>query len=152
MTKLTTANLSTALVEGGILARDFENAWEQFWQQDHIPPIILDICRLRLAGLHGAAAEAASLCPGGCGAEMNDALQAGTYHRDSRFSAAEIAAIEFTEVYAQDPASITDDLAARIKERFGEPGLVCLIEALGFIDARIRLSLMFEQLAASPRR
>jgi len=36
-----------------------------------------------------------------------------------------------------------------VKRHFGEAGLVCLIEALGFIEGRIRLALMFTALGAA---
>jgi hypothetical protein len=41
-----------------------------------------------------------------------------------------------------------DELADGVKRHFGEAGLVCLIEALGFIEGRIRLALMFTALGA----
>ena len=54
--------------------------------------------------------------------------------------------LAFTEIYAQGPEFITDELATEITGHFGDAGLVCLIEALGFIDARIRLALVFNRL------
>ncbi len=57
--------------------------------------------------------------------------------------------LEFAEIYAQDPGALTDELADGVKRHFGEAGLVCLIEALGFIEGRIRLALMFTALAAA---
>ena len=63
-------------------------------------------------------------------------------------SAAEQAVLEFAEIYAQDPGALTDELADGVKRHFGEAGLVCLIEALGFIEGRIRLALMFTALGA----
>jgi hypothetical protein len=62
------------------------------------------------------------------------------------FDAAERSVLAFTEIYAQGPEFITDELATEITGHFGDAGLVCLIEALGFIDARIRLALVFNRL------
>ena len=70
------------------------------------------------------------------------AVLAGSYTRDDRVSPSERAAVEFAEVYAMDAQAITDDLARGVVAHFGEPGLVALIEALGFIDGRIRLARM----------
>ncbi|MBK7729731.1 MAG: hypothetical protein IPJ33_14905 [Gammaproteobacteria bacterium] len=78
--------------------------------------------------------------------EKQTPLLTGNYFRDPQFSPAERAVLEFTEIYAQDPAAISDDLADAVKEHFGETGLMCLIEALGFIDGRIRLALIFSTL------
>ena len=56
----------------------------------------------------------------------------------------------------EDSAAVIDEelkraqqkLADGVKRHFGEAGLVCLIEALGFIEGRIRLALMFTALGA----
>ncbi len=54
---LTSETLSGALAPGGAMARDFNAVWEQLWRQDHVPPRLLELCRLRLAQLLGASAE-----------------------------------------------------------------------------------------------
>jgi alkylhydroperoxidase family enzyme len=63
---------------------------------------------------------------------------------DSRFSDAERACLAFTEVYAMDTQAITDELAAAVKLHVGDAGLVLLVEALGILDGRIRLSLLWQ--------
>ncbi|MBP6381397.1 MAG: hypothetical protein KBG29_00950 [Pseudomonadales bacterium] len=146
---VTSDTLSAALVPGGAMARDFNAVWEQLWRQDHLPPRLLELCRLRLAQLLGADAELDALR----GLEQDPgriaALRSGSYHRSARFDAPEQAVLEFAEIYAQDPGALTDELADGVKRHFGEAGLVCLIEALGFIEGRIRLALMFTALAAA---
>ena len=146
---VTSETLSVALAPGGAMARDFNALWEQLWRQDHVPPRLLELCRLRLARLHGASAEAAVLR----GLERDpgriEAVLSGRYHGSAYFDAAEQAVLEFAEIYAQDPGALTDELADGVKRHFGEAGLVCLIEALGFIEGRIRLALMFTALGAA---
>jgi len=146
---LTSETLSGALAPGGAMARDFNAVWEQLWRQDHVPPRLLELCRLRLAQLLGASAELDA--PRGIerDPERIAALRSGSYHRSARFDAAEQAVLEFAEIYAQDPGALTDELADGVKRHFGEAGLVCLIEALGFIEGRIRLALMFTALGAA---
>ena len=145
---VTSDTLSAALVAGGAMARDFNAVWEQLWRQDHLPPRLLELCRLRLAQLLGAGAELDALR----GLEQDPgriaALRSGSYHRSACFDAPEQAVLEFAEIYAQDPGALTDELADGVKRHFGEAGLVCLIEALGFIEGRIRLALMFTALGA----
>lgn len=146
---VTSDTLSAALVAGGAMARDFNAVWEQLWRQDHLPPRLLELCRLRLAQLLGAGAELDALR----GLEQDPgrtaALRSGSYHRSACFDAPEQVVLEFAEIYAQDPGALTDELADGVKRHFGEAGLVCLIEALGFIEGRIRLALMFTALAAA---
>ena len=140
--------LSVALAPGGAMARDFNAVWEQLWRQDHVPPRLLELCRLRLARLHGASAETAALRGLECDPDRIEALLTGRYHASARFDAAEQAVLEFAEIYAQDPGALTDELADGVKRHFGESGLVCLIEARCFIEGRIRLALMFTALGA----
>lgn len=149
-TVLTTANLARALVPGGEIAAAYEAVWLKLWTQPYVSPSLLELCRLRLAQLHRANAELAVRHAFAADAGLTEdkirSLLAGTHLRDPRFSAAELAALEFTEMYAQDPAAISDEQADAVKFALGEPGLVCLVEALGFIDGRIRLALMFSAL------
>lgn len=146
---ITTESISGVLQAGGALTADYNGVWDAVWRQTHIPASVLELCRLRLAQLHGATAEQALRRPDILDAGKTSALLDGSYLKDTRFSAAELAVLEFTEIYAQDPAAIGDDVADAVKQHFGEAGLVCLVESLGFIDGRIRLALMFSALRAS---
>ena len=148
-TPITTDSLTGILQPGGVLSADYNAVWEAVWRQTHIPAPVLELCRLRLAQLHGASAEQALQRPEILDAGKRAALLDGSYYKDPRFSAAELAVLEFTEIYAQDPAAISDDMADAVKQHYGEAGLVCLVESLGFIDGRIRLVLMFSALRAS---
>lgn len=139
---LTTRNLSKALTEGGTLLHAYESVWETLWNQPYIPITTMELCRLRLAQLHDFQAEVAVRYALVGDAKIRSVLD-GHYVGNAEFTDAELAALDLTEVYAQDPSAITDGMADRIKLHFGEPGLVCLIEALGFIDGRIRLAMMF---------
>jgi hypothetical protein len=148
----TTANdVSTLLRAGGEMAECFDRAWDSVWQQPHMPAAVLELCRLRLARLHGLnAAEAQPRVAVDAGKRA--AVLAGSYARDDRVSPAERAAIELSEVYAIDAQAITDELAAAVVEHFGEPGLVALIEALGFIDGRMRLAHMLPRMSPGAGR
>jgi hypothetical protein len=54
--------------------------------------------------------------------------------------------LNFTEWYHVDPRSIPDEVAGEVIERLGQSGFVALLEALGFIDGRIRIALMFSRM------
>jgi len=145
---LNSHSLSAALQAGGELTLAFDAVWQRLWSQTHIPPAVLELCRLRLAQLHGAAGEVGANTPDAPDAAKRAAVVSGNYAGPG-FSDAERAVLEFTEIYAQDPMAISDELADAVKQHFGEPGLVCLVESLGFIDGRIRLALMFSALRAN---
>ena len=72
-------------------------------------------------------------------------LLAGSWLRDGVLSESDLAALGFTELYAQGAGNVSDESAADVKRHFGDRGLVALIEALGVIDGRIRLGLMLDQ-------
>lgn len=146
ITALNTQTLPTALAAGGRITEAYEAVWDALWKQPHLPSQLLELCRLRLAQFHGATAELGLRRDTALAPRKIDSLLSGNYFRDPEFSPAERAVLEFTEIYAQDPAAIGDDLADAVKEHFGEAGLMCLIEALGFIDGRIRLALIFSTL------
>ena len=144
-----TRDLRAALQPGGELAHAYEAFCEAVWHQSHLPPGVLELCRIRLAQLHGARRELSLRHPAAAADVGLDrriaSLQGGHWLRDAELTAADLAAIGFTELYAQGAGTITDAAAAEVKQNFGEPGLVALIEALGVIDGRIRLGLMLDQ-------
>jgi alkylhydroperoxidase family enzyme len=130
----------------------FHAVWEALGRQHHLPAAILELARLRLAAMHRADREMALRSPWASGlSEPKAALVlTGSWHRAADFAASEKAVLAFAEIYAQGAEFITDELAADIQSHFGDAGLVCLIEALGFIDARIRLALLFNRLRPAP--
>jgi len=119
----------------------FNALYNTLWQLQEIPPVTLELCRLRIAQLH---------C---CDTEWQrqevdiptvrrDALT--SWHRSERFNPGEQACLAFAEVYAMDPQAITDEQADAVKTAYGEPGLVALIEALGLFYGLTRLSQLWE--------
>lgn len=130
----------------------FHAVWEALGRQHHLPVGILELARLRLASMHHADHEMALRSPWASGLSEQKAADtlAGNWHRGADFDASEKAVLAFAEIYAQGAEFITDELATDIKGHFGDAGLVCLIEALGFIDARIRLTLVFSRLQLAP--
>lgn len=144
---------STTIVLGA--SADIEDAYHAVWtalgEQRHLPTRILELARLRLAAMHRAEHEMALRSPWARGLSEQKAAStlAGNWPRNDDFAEAEKAVLAFTEIYAQGAEFITDSLAGDIKEHFGDAGLICLIEALGFIDARIRLALLFNRLQAN---
>ena len=144
----TSITLGDAVSRAGGAAPAFESMWQSLWSQDRVPPALLELCRLRLAQMHGAAEELEVTHPA---AQVPQAKRQsvirGRFATDGQFDPGEVAVLSLAEVYAQDPAAITDEMAEAVKGAYGDTGLVVLIEALGFIDGRIRMARLTNALA-----
>ncbi len=145
---VTSANLNERLAIAGDGANALDDVWQAIWKQPHVPASTLELCRLNLARLHRADAELALRMPlaHGIPEEKIQNLLAEKWMTDPRFSPGERAALDFTEWYRVDPQSIPDDVAGEVIAQFGQSGFVALIEALGFIDGRIRIALMYSRM------
>ena len=119
-------------------ARDALRA--SLWDRPHLPAAVLELCRLRLAQLHGSEQDAAfeeRAVP----SEQRAALR--TWNSSSLFGDAERACLSFAEIYAMDASALTDAQAEAVKSHYGDAGLVALIEALGVFDGAIRINLLW---------
>jgi hypothetical protein len=149
---LSSLDVSQALAAAGPIAGNFEEFWSAVWRQPHISPRQLDLCRLLLARMHRADAEITRRHPAAVSDGITEAqakaVLSGNWADSAELSPADIAILNFCEYYGLDPQSITDDYADAVKTHVGEPGLVALVEALGCIDSRIRLALMYRVLGA----
>lgn len=144
----TSITLGDAVSRAGGAATAFESMWQSLWSQDRVPPALLELCRLRLAQMHGAAEELEVAHPAARVPQAKrQSVIRGRFATDGQFDPGEIAVLSLAEVYAQDPAAITDEMAEAVKGAYGDTGLVVLIEALGFIDGRIRMARLANALA-----
>ena len=123
------------------LASRFDCLYERLWQLPQIPATTLELCRLRLAQLHGSEAdwqrEEQPIA-------MARRAALPRWPEADAFTAAERTCLEFTETYAMDAQAITDEQAAAVVQHHGEDGLVALVEALGILDGMTRLSLLWQ--------
>jgi hypothetical protein len=151
-TSPTSLELDLKLALAGEPAASFARLSGSLWQQPYVTAELLELCRLTLARLHRDEIEIAAVNPrvphGQPAAARRAAVLAGATYRSPAFSPAEKAVLLFTECYALDAQSITDEVAQQAKDQLGEPGLVFLIEALGCLDARIRAARCLRDLAA----
>jgi alkylhydroperoxidase family enzyme len=126
------------------LYADFRRFYALFWERSLLDPVLLELCRLRIAQLHGCAPELRvryrPALEAGLGEEKIAKLpRAGSA---PEFSAAERAAIAFAELFASDPHAITDADAAAVVAELGDAGLVALAEALALFDGFCRFRMM----------
>lgn len=132
-------NLDQRLARGGPAAQSFAQLWQKLWQQQHIAPELLELCRLTFARMHGDTAEMAVANPlAEAAPALRQAVLADRAIDDPALPAGWRSALLFAEYYWTDAQSIPDEVADDVKRDHGEPGLVLLIEALGCIDGRIR--------------
>jgi len=145
MGTVTSFTIDEKLAPAGAIAGLYADISAQFWDQPHLSAENIELCRLALAMQHRAKAEQAERHPAAKGLAQAkiDAVLNENWRKEGGFSDSERALLDFTEYYFMDPQSIPDEVAAKVVGLHGENGLVCLVEALGFIDSRIRLSLMF---------
>jgi alkylhydroperoxidase family enzyme len=150
MGEVTSFTLDECLAPAGGVAAMFAELSAQFWDQPHLPAGLIELCRLALAVSHRATAEQALRHPAARDLAQSkiDAVLNETWRGSAALTPAEKSALDFTEYYFMDPQSIPDEIAAAFLAHFGESGLVCLVEGLGFIDSRIRLSLIYSTLSA----
>jgi len=135
------------------LRPELYQAWrgfrDVFWDEALVDPVVLELCRLRVATLHACAAELAQRTPAAHAAGLDEQKLAALadWASDPRFDARERACLRFAEQFVLDPHGITDADAAAVVAALGEPGLVALIEALALFDGfcRFRLVLGVEQ-------
>jgi hypothetical protein len=113
-------------------------AFEASFQHDGlVPPRLLELCRLRIACMHGAASqwrkrdETVVLTPGELAALRDGRLDA--------FRDAERAALDVAECMPFQHRAIDDATVAAVVRHLGEPGCVSLMTAVAVFDARCRL-------------
>jgi alkylhydroperoxidase family enzyme len=126
------------------LLEDFKRFYALFWEQRLVDPVLLELCRLRVAQIHGCDAELR--------VRYQPALDAGLDEKkiaalasagDSPlYSEAERACVAFAELFAMDPHAITDADAARVVAVLGDAGTVALVEALALFDGFMRFRLI----------
>ena len=132
------------------LRPDLYAAWRDFaallWRGGRVDPVILELCRLLVAKLHGCEAELAIRHRPALAAGLDERQVAALGEDETPFDPAQRACLRFAEMFVRDPHAITDADAAAVVEHLGKPGLVALTEALAIFDgfSRFRLVLGIE--------
>ena len=111
------------------------------WEAGPLPTRVLEICRQRIAAIHGCAAEQ----------RVHDAqvdlsveeLQCLAEGDISAFDASERVALALAEKIPYRHHEIDDDEVARAEREFGAAGAVALLVALSFFDVTCRWQRVF---------
>lgn len=114
-----------------------------FWERRLLDPVILELCRLQVARLHGCRSELLLRHRPALEAGLTEAKVAALEGGDPGcLDAAERACLRLAEMFVRDPHAIRDDDAAAVTAHLGEPGLVALTEALAIFDGFCRFRLI----------
>jgi hypothetical protein len=116
------------------------------WQV--VDPVVLELCRLRLAQLFGDTAELAVRTPAAVAAGLDESmiLELSGWPRSPRFGQRERACLAFCEQFFIDVANVTTEETEAISAQLGVQGLADFVSALLVIEQRLRLRLAWEQL------
>lgn len=132
----------------------FREMYAGLWDASAIDPVVLELCRLRIATVLGCDAERAIRYTDASDAGLTEARVAmlPRWPDDPVFSAGERSAIEFAEQYVIDPHGLTDEHFAALHREFDEPALATLSLAVAMFDAltRMRLALGVEPVGPEP--
>jgi len=131
------------------LYRDYRDFHALFWERPLVDPVLLELCRLRIAALVGCESELGIRYQGTLDAGLTESKIAALdhWHDDARFSERERAVLAFAELFVRDPHAITDGDARAVVHELGDAGTVAFVEALALFDgfARFRVMLGVER-------
>lgn len=105
-----------------------------------VDPTLLELCRVRTAGLLGADYDP----PQGLDSRHCDALV--NWRSSTEFTATQRACLAFTDQFVTDVASLDDATAAAVAEHLGDEGLANFANALLVVEQRQRMCLVWERL------
>lgn len=113
-----------------------------------VDPVILELCRLRIATLLGCDHELHTRMPRATQAGLDEAkiAELGRWPTSSLYSEWERTCLTLCEQFVLDVSGIDDELALAVGDRLGPQGLRDLLTALLVVEQRQRLRLAWERL------
>ena len=122
------------------LRPDLFEAWREFagifWQKRLVDPVLLELCRLRIAQLHGAAHPLSIRTREAAEAGLGEAKIArlADWWKQPGFSGLERACLRFAEQFVLDAKAMSDEEARPVVAALGDAGTVAFVEALAIFD------------------
>lgn len=138
--------IATVLADHSDVRSSLAAVWEQAWHV--VDPVLLELCRLRMAMLLGCSVEREARTPAAVAAGLDDACveDLARWPTSPRFGARERACLALAEQFVIDVAGLDDATVAAGRDQLGEQGLVDLVNALLVVEQRQRLRLIWQQL------
>ena len=126
------------------LYQEFRDFYALFWEAGLVEPVLLELCRLRIAAILGCGSELQVRYESAREAGLDESKIAALddWSRDTRFSELERAALAFAEMFVNDPHAITDDDTYAVAKELGDKGMVAFVEALALFDGFSRFRVM----------
>jgi alkylhydroperoxidase family enzyme len=123
--------------------RDFSDL---FWTRRLVDPVVLELCRLRVAQLLAARHPQSVRTPQALAAGLNEARIAALsdWWNSGDFSPTERACLRFAEQFVLDAKGISDADAAAVVGALGDAGTVAFVEALAIFDGFSRFCCALE--------
>lgn len=113
-----------------------------------VDPVLLELCRLRIARLLGCATEEATRTPAAIAAGLDEATIAdlAAWPTSARFGPRERACLAVCEQLVIDVAGMSDEVALAAAEQLGPEAFRDFVTALLVLEQRQRLTLAWERL------
>jgi alkylhydroperoxidase family enzyme len=132
------------------LRPDLFAAWRAFaglfWEKRLVDPALLELCRLRIAQLNGAAYPLSVRTPEAVAAGLGEAKLANLaeWWKQPGFTDLERACLRFAEQFVLDAQAMSDEEARPVVAALGDAGSVAFIEALAIFDGMSRFCRMLD--------
>jgi alkylhydroperoxidase family enzyme len=127
----------------------FREFYAVFWRDRLVDPVVLELCRLRVAQLLGCASEQevryGPTEADGPGAPFVDAVMVDAlaqWPTAEPFTDAQRAALAFAEQFVIDPQGIKGPIRDELRRHYELPEVVALTEALALFDGFTRFRLV----------
>jgi alkylhydroperoxidase family enzyme len=128
------------------LYEPFRDFYTLFWTRRLLDPVVLELCRLRVAQLLGCESEQRVRYRAARDAGLTEEqvrLLADWPHA-AAFTDAQRAALAFAEQFVIDPHGIGVEARDRVVDHFGLPGLVALCEVVAVFDGFDRFRIILD--------
>jgi alkylhydroperoxidase family enzyme len=126
------------------LYEPFRSFYAAFWTHQLLDPVVLELCRLRVARLLGCDSEQRTRYQPAIDAGLTEDQVAvlAQWPTSPQFSAAQRAALAFAEQFVIDVEGIGAELRDAVIDHFDVAGLVALCEALALFDGFCRFRII----------
>jgi len=120
---------------------DIEDA---LWQQEAVSPLLLELCRLRIAQLLGCDVALVHRTPQAVAAGLDESLvtSLSQWPTDARFSGQARVCLGYAERLLMDAQGVSDEEADRVIDAVGQGGFLVLAYACGLFETTQRARLI----------
>ncbi len=110
------------------------------WRQDAVPPLLLELCRLRIAQLLGCGVALAHRTPQAVASGLDESLVSSLsqWPTDARFSGQARVCLGYAEQLLMDAQGVSDEEADRVIDAVGQGGFLVLAYACGLFETTQR--------------